>query len=141
MTRSLRVVVAVLLIVTGMVHLNLYAREHYRAIPTVGWLFLLTTISAALLAIATVVRPRPVVEVSAGLFALGVLGGYLLTLYLPRGLFDFKEPGISYSGALSIAVEAGIILVLSIAHWRRGGRRRVPTSHDAASSENRTSRP
>jgi hypothetical protein len=140
MTRSRRVAAAVLLIVTGVVHLNLYVREHYRAIPTVGWLFLLTAISAALLALALVVRPRLVVEVSAGLFALGVLGGYLLTLYLPKGLFDFKEPGISYSGAVSIAAEAGIILVLASAHWRHGGHRRVPTTHYATPKEKRASR-
>jgi hypothetical protein len=130
MTRFLRVAAAVLLVVTGLVHLNLYVREHYRAIPTVGWLFLLTVISAALLAVALVAHPKPIVDVSAGLFALSVIGGYLLTLYLPKGLFDFKEPGISYSGAVSIAAEAGVVLVLAIAYWRRRGHQRVPADHD-----------
>ena len=119
MARLSRIAASVLLVVIALIHLNLYSREHYRAIPTVGWLFLLTVISAALLAIVEAVHPTWFIDLSAGLFVLGVLGGYLLTLYLPSGLFQFKELGISYSGAISIAAEAGTAVVVGVALWHR----------------------
>lgn len=133
MTASLRSPVhrgatALLLLVIAAVHLNLYAREYYNRIPTVGWLFLLTVISAVALAAGVVVRPGWLTNVSAGLFALGVLGGYLLTLYLPQGLFGFKEPGISYSGAISIGAEIAVaaISLRFVAHQRQQRQRNVP---------------
>jgi hypothetical protein len=101
-----------LLIIAG-IHLNLYAREEYKEIPTVGVLFLLTVISAVLVGIAVAVSSRPAIAAGAVLFALGVLGGYVLTLVLPNGLFSFKEPGVSYSGAASIALE-GVVIVSSL---------------------------
>jgi len=103
---------ALLLLVIAGVHLNLYLGEEYNEIPTVGTLFLLTVISGVVLALAIVALPRLPIEVPAALFAAGVLGGYLLTLLLPQGLFLFKEPGISFSGYVSIAAEA-LTVVLS----------------------------
>ncbi len=112
---------AVLLLVIAGVHLDLYFGQGYRAIPTIGWLFMLTSITSVVLAIAVVVAGRWVLDVSAGLFALGVLGGYVLTLVLPQGLFLFTEPGISLSGAISIAAE-GLVAILSgalmVQWWR-----------------------
>jgi hypothetical protein len=113
MTAWPRVVGAVLLVVIALVHLNLYLREYYRQIPTVGWLFLLTVISAVALAAALFVRPGPVTALAASGFALSVLGGYLLTLWLPNGLFQFKEPGVSYSGVISIVAEVATAVVLA----------------------------
>ncbi|MHB8328517.1 MAG: hypothetical protein ACYDD6_02615 [Acidimicrobiales bacterium] len=119
MPRLPRAIAAALLVVIALVHLNLYAREHYREIPTVGWLFLLTVVSAVALAVGLLVRPGWLVEMSAVLFAAGVVGGYLLTLFLPHGLFEFKEPGVSWSGGLSLAAEVGTMLVLAVSMWRR----------------------
>ncbi len=109
------------LIVVAVVHLNLYLGEGYRHIPTIGWLFLLTVISALGLAAATALSSRPLWALAAGALALGVLGGYVLTLALPMGLFSFREPGISYSGAISIAAEL-LVLVAGSASALAGRR-------------------
>ena len=123
MHRWMRVVSGLLLLVVAAVHLNLYAGEDYDRIPIVGWLFLLTAVSGVLLGAALLfLRPRRESEALAGLFALGVLGGYVLTLVLPDGLFSFKEPGVSYSGFISIAAESVIVLlsVLTLSLGSRG---------------------
>ncbi len=125
MSRVLRATAGIFLIATAIVHLNLYEGEHYRYIPTVGWLFLLTAISAVLIAIGLMIRPGLLMAASGILFSLGVLGGYLLTLYLPGGLFHFKEPGVSYSGFVAIVAETGTAVVLSIAILRE---RHSPTA-------------
>lgn len=102
---------ALLLLVVAAVHLNLYAGEGYRFIPTIGTLFLLTAIFAVVSAAAVVVSSSSSVAAASGLFSLSVLGGYLLTLLLPHGLFGFKEPGVSYAGWISILAEVAIALL------------------------------
>jgi hypothetical protein len=64
------------------------------------------------------------VDASAFVFAAGVLGGYLLTLWLPMGLFKFKEPDVSTSGVIAIVVEVGVMVVagLTALHSLRGVR-------------------
>lgn len=118
---------AVLLFVIADVHLNLYAREDYDRIPTVAWLFLVTVFLAAALGVAVLVRPGRLSDSLAGGFASGVLGAYLLTLYLPDGLFGFKEPGISYSGAVATAAEAAVAVVSlgAFAHRAQADARRA----------------
>lgn len=113
------IVTAILLFVVTAIHLNLYLREDYNKIPTIGWLFLLTAVSGVVLAVGVLVRPRALTEAVAGLFAIGVLGAYLLTLLLPNGLFSFKEPGISYSGLFSIVAESAIVLLSILVLSRR----------------------
>lgn len=117
-----RAVGAALLLLCGGVHLYLYAGEQYHEIPTVGPLFIMTGVVAAVFAVAVVVVRRPLLDLAAAGFALSVLGGYLLTLYLPNGLFLFKEPGVSYSGGLAIFSEVGAAAVLVGTAWL--GRRR-----------------
>jgi hypothetical protein len=121
----LRFAAATLLLVIAAIHLNLYLGEEYNKIPTIGVLFLLTAISATLLAAALLVRPTWLFEASAGVFALGVLGSYLLCLLLPGGLFSFKEPGVAYSGAASIAAEAGTVVISALLIRRRAQRYRT----------------
>lgn len=110
-----RLVGAALLLLTAGVHLYLYAAEQYHFIPTVGPLFIMTGVVAVVLAVAVLVLRRAIVDIAGALFALSVLGGYLLTLYLPNGLFLFKEPGISYSGGLAIFAEVGAAAALLVA--------------------------
>lgn len=115
--------VAALLVVAG-VHLQLYAGEEYARIPTIGWLFLLTVASAVVLAVALLVSRRLIVGLAVSTFAAGVLGGYVLSLLLPSGIFAFKEPGVSYSGACSMGAEAVAVAAgLQLAMAGRGGRR------------------
>jgi hypothetical protein len=118
-----RIGIAVALLAVGGVHLNLYAREEYNKIPTIGWLFLLTAISSLVLAVLIVIRPSLLALVASAGFGFGVLTGYLLSLYLPNGLFLFKELGISYSGGVSIAGEVIVVFGCCASIFRRSNLR------------------
>jgi energy-coupling factor transporter transmembrane protein EcfT len=101
----LRALTVAALVGIGGVHLNLYAGEGYRHIPTIGPLFLLTVVVAFLLAVAVALLRHWLVALVAAGFSFATLGGYVLSLLLPKGIFLFQEPGVSYSGALAIAFE------------------------------------
>ena len=83
-----------LLFATGAMHLDLYLTG-YRTIPTIGWLFLLQIITAFALALAVLVLGllqlpgSRLIALGGGVFALAVLGGYILSVWI--GLFGFKE--------------------------------------------------
>jgi hypothetical protein len=110
------------LVVVGAVHLHLYVAEEYDRIPVIGWLFLLTVIGAFALAAVVLLARSPLAGMGAAGFAAGVLGGYVLSLALPAGIFSFKEAGISYSGAVSIAAELEVLLCgLRSARFARAG--------------------
>lgn len=106
-----RVVIGVALLVIGGIHLILYVHEEYNRIPTIGVLFLLTAASSVVLAGLIFVRPSLLAFMASLGFALAVFAGYLLSLYLPNGLFLFKELEVSYSGGVSICAEAIVAVV------------------------------
>lgn len=128
MKSPVKVVMAFLLVVIAIDHLNLYLREQYHFIPVIGPLFLVATVSGIALAIMVLVRPSALVYLAAGLFALGVLLGYLLALGLPHGIFGFRELIISYSGFISILAELGVagLAGYSLLPRRRAGLSRTP---------------
>lgn len=103
----MRIMGTAALIVIGIVHLNLYAREHYNEIPTIGTLFLLDVIlawlTAMIIALLRVVWMRRYAALAGALLCLGTFAGYIVALVHP--LFGFEEPGISYSGGVAIAAE------------------------------------
>src|ERR1700757_4877992 len=111
-TVILRVAGSGLLIATAAIHLDLYLTG-YRTIPTIGWLFLLQIITAFALALAVLVLgflPVPgsrLVALGGALFALSVLGGYILSVWI--GLFGFKEV------RTTAGIVAGIIEVAAFA--------------------------
>ncbi len=113
------------LVVIGIVHLNLYAREHYDQIPTIGPLFLLDVILAWLTAIAIVaLRSAWIRRITAGMGALlciGTFAGYMVTLVHP--LFGFEEPYVSYSGGVAMAAELAGAACLGL--YALGADRRV----------------
>jgi hypothetical protein len=121
--RSTRWCITVLLSVTGLVHLHLWWQEGYRILPTIGPLFLVAVISAGFIALFTSVQLNWVTATVAACFAAGTLAANIASLLLPRGLFRFKEVGVSYSGAIAIASELGVVAVVGVwAHRRlRGG--------------------
>jgi predicted lipoprotein with Yx(FWY)xxD motif len=82
------IVGAALLVASGAIHLDLYLTG-YRTIPTIGPLFLLQVIAAFVLAAAILITGNWVAEAAGALFAVSVLGGYLLSLWV--GLFGFTE--------------------------------------------------
>jgi predicted lipoprotein with Yx(FWY)xxD motif len=79
---------AALLVASGAIHLDLYLTG-YRTIPTIGPLFLLQVIAAFVLAAAILVTGNWLVAAAGAGFAVSVLGGYLLSLWV--GLFGFTE--------------------------------------------------
>ena len=111
----LRVVGSGLLFATGAIHLDLYLTG-YRTIPTIGWLFLLQVIAAFALGLAVLaipgrfVIPSRVAAAVGALFALSVLGGYLLSVWI--GLFGFKEVSTT-AGIVAGAVEVAAFVVLA----------------------------
>jgi hypothetical protein len=100
------------LITTGAIHLDLYVTG-YRAIPTIGWLFLLQVIVAIGLGVGMLATParraltrRLVAAVGAG-FALATLSGYLLSVWI--GLFGFTEV------RTTAGIVAGVVEIASLA--------------------------
>jgi hypothetical protein len=119
--RVFRAAVVVLLVVISIVHLHLWIGG-YRYIATIGPLFILDVIVAALLSVVVAVRLNLVIAFAAASFAAGTLGANVLSLLLPNGLFHFKEAGVSYSGGFAIASEVGVVALLSVwtyLDWRR----------------------
>jgi predicted lipoprotein with Yx(FWY)xxD motif len=120
-TVLLRVLGSGLLIATAAVHLDLYLTG-YRAIPTIGWLFLLQVIAAfglglAVLAIprrlaAAVLASRLAAAAGAG-FALATLGGYLLSVWI--GLFGFKEVRTGAGIAAGLVEVAAFVVLAALA--------------------------
>ena len=135
--RAVRLGASALLIVISVVHLHLWLGG-YRYLATIGPLFLLDVIFAGLVALVVAVRLNVVVAFGAASLAAGTLGANVLSLLLPKGLFRFKEVGVSYSGGFAIASEAGVVILLATwayLGWRRGAlvarRRPAVPSHTA----------
>jgi predicted lipoprotein with Yx(FWY)xxD motif len=132
----LRVTGSGLLIATGAIHLDLYLTG-YRAIPTIGWLFLLQVIAAFALGLAVLAIPRRLVAIgrlaaAAGAgFALATLGGYLLSVWI--GLFGFKEvrttAGIA-AGVVEVAA-FGVLAALALAPDRISRTAKAPARFPA----------
>jgi predicted lipoprotein with Yx(FWY)xxD motif len=120
---------AALLVASGAIHLDLYLTG-YRSIPTIGPLFLLQVIAAFVLAAAILVTGNWLVAAAGAGFAVSVLGGYLLSLWV--GLFGFTEvrttAGI-VAGIIDVAAFATLALAAAVPGVPRHlnlGRRLVP---------------
>ncbi len=110
-----RVVGGGLLIATAAIHLDLYLTG-YRAIPTIGWLFLLQVVAAfalglAVLSLGGTSGVGRLVAGSGALFAVATLGGYLLSMWV--GLFGFKELRTT-AGIVAAVLEIAAFLVLGM---------------------------
>jgi len=121
--RLLRWGTTALLVVIGLVHLHLW-QDGYRTLPTIGPLFLVAVVSAGFIALFTSVQINWVTAMAAAGFAASTLAANLASLLLPHGLFEFKQVGVSYSGAIAIASEVAVVgLFVMWAHGRpRSGR-------------------
>ena len=106
---ALRLTGAGLLIATGAIHLDLYLTG-YRTVPTIGWLFLLQVIAAFVLAAGVLLGSR-LAAAGGALFALGTLGGYLLSIWF--GLFNFREVRTT-AGIVAGVIEVAAFAVLAL---------------------------
>jgi predicted lipoprotein with Yx(FWY)xxD motif len=98
-----------LLAAAGAIHLDLYLTG-YRSIPTIGWLFLLQTITAFGLAILIAVSRNWLVSAAGAIFVLSTLGGYLLSVWI--GLFGFTEVRTT-AGIVAGVIEVGAFAALA----------------------------
>jgi len=122
---------AVLLAVTGAIHLDLYLTG-YRDIPTIGPLFLLQIIVAFALAVAVALVPGVLAAAAGAGFAIATLGGYLLTVWV--GLFGFQEVRTT-AGLVAGLVEVaafGVLAYVALASLRDGAGRGLPGGTAAA---------
>jgi predicted lipoprotein with Yx(FWY)xxD motif len=114
----LRVAGALLLLVSAGIHLALYVTG-YRAIPTIGWLFLVQFIVAFVLAAGALVTHSRLVAIAGAGLALSTLGAYLLAVH--TGLFGYKEirtrAGIA-AGLIEVAAFATLMLAAVITNAR-----------------------
>jgi hypothetical protein len=112
------------LLAVGVDHLQQYKAESYSAIPTIGTLFLLNFISAAVLAVGLTAPlerlPGRVGRLAIPLLAAGGIGlavGSLAGVIVSEstGLFGFMETGYRSAIVVSISLEVATILLL-LAH-------------------------
>jgi hypothetical protein len=126
---------AVALLAVGIDHIEQYYVDHYRAVPTIGTLFLLDFVLALLVSVCLVAPARRIAGRFAGrvvtLLAIGgiaIAGGTLAGLLISEngGLFGFMEHGYRGAIVLSIAFDVaavnflGAFLVLRAATVRGG---------------------
>lgn len=120
--RATRFSGALALLAVGAIHLQQYAGSGYDQIPTIGPLFLLNTVSCALIGIGLLL---PVERWLAARRADGVIGLLaaagaliallsLIALFISETstLFGFSEDGFRTAIVASIATEVAVILLL-----------------------------
>jgi hypothetical protein len=114
---------ALALLAVGLDHLQQYAVDSYSVIPTIGTLFLLNFISAAVLAVGLVAPVQrlpgragrvavPVLSAGGIGVALGSLAGVIVSESV--GLFGFMETGYRGAIVVSIALEVATIVLLCV---------------------------
>ncbi len=117
-----RLIGALALLATGGIHLEQYIVDDYRAIPTIGPLFLLNFIGGTILGLyflvparAHVGRRRSLVDWVAALsgWALGAGGLVALLISEHTPLFGFMEHGYRLEIVIAIVAEAVTIVALS----------------------------
>jgi predicted lipoprotein with Yx(FWY)xxD motif len=119
--RRLHAAGALLLAVSGCIHLELYLTG-YRSIPTIGWLFLAQAIAAFALTAAVLVTRSWLAAAASAVFALFTLGAYLAAVWV--GLFGFKEIR-TRAGIAAGLIEVAAFGVLALAAITAGPERRA----------------
>jgi hypothetical protein len=136
----LRLAGALLLAAIAWVHADLWF-QGYRDFPTIGWLFAVDVVGAAVLALAVLVAPRrslPLVALAGAALAAGTAAGLLVTTQVE--VFGFQESLEAQHARLSLWLEAAatvVLLALAGLSVRRRNPRRV---HTAAGTGARTTR-
>jgi hypothetical protein len=121
-TWVLRYLGALALLLVGVDHIEQYYVDSYRAVPTIGTLFLLNFVSALLVSVCLVAPLRRIAGRFAGsvvtLLAIGgiaIAGGTLAGLLISEhgGLFGFMEQGYRGAIVLSIAFDVAAVTFLA----------------------------
>jgi hypothetical protein len=121
-TWILRYLGALSLLAVGVDHIEQYYVDYYRAVPTIGTLFLLNFVSALLVSICLVAPLRRITGRFAGrvvtflaIAGIGIAGGTLAGLLISEngGLFGFMEVG--YRGAIVLSIVFDVAAVTFLA--------------------------
>jgi hypothetical protein len=131
---------ALALLAVGIDHIEQYYVDYYRAVPTIGTLFVLNFVSALLVSLCLVAPVRRIAGRFAGrvltLLALGgiaIAGGTLAGLLISEngGLFGFMEQGYRGAIVLSIVFDVAAVAFLAAFLALRAAARRgaVPRPH------------
>lgn len=120
-TSLLRYLGALALLAVGVDHIEQYYVDYYRAVPTIGTLFLLNFVSALVVALGLMAPVRLIaggfadrLRTLLALSGIGIAGGTLAGLFVSEngGLFGFTEVGYRGAIVLSIVLEATTVVLL-----------------------------
>jgi hypothetical protein len=106
---------AALMVWSAYIHFHLWDSVGYRAIHIIGTLFVVQSIAGLLLGIGVAAVRRVWVAILGIGFALSTMGGFLLTVSLPKGLFNFKESWLAPFAKEAFMIEVAITVVLAVA--------------------------
>ncbi len=130
--RVMRVLGALAVLAVGAVHLQQYAGGGYNAVPTIGPLFLLNGIAAAVIGVALLAPwerwlSSRTADAAVGVLAVGgvtIAVGALIALFISEAssLFGFSEHGYDSAIVTAIAAEAATILLLAPVAMKALGR-------------------
>ena len=121
--RVMRFLGAIAVLAVGAVHLQQYIGADYRAIPTIGPLFLLNAISSAVIGVGLLVPFERVLrgrraQLTAGVLAAGGIAialGSLVALFISESgsLFGFSESGYRPVVVIAIIAEVATVVLLA----------------------------
>lgn len=121
--KAMRLAGALAVLGVGAVHLQQYLGNGYQTVPTIGPLFLLNAIAAAIVGVALLMPFGRLLasrsaDAAVGLLAAGgvtISAASLVALFISEtsSLFGFSEGGYRPIIVLTIAVEAAAILLLT----------------------------
>jgi hypothetical protein len=108
--RLTRSFAAVLILVGGLVHLDLW-NNGYRTIPKIGVLFMANFMASAVLVAGVMASRRATVALAGIGFAAGSLGAFVLSRTV--GIFGFTDVGWNAHATYTVASELGAIVLLA----------------------------
>jgi len=124
-TRSasvMRCLGALALLAVGIDHIQQYYADYYRAVPTIGTLFLLNFVSALVVGLALLAplrrfapRVAPRLLTVLALSGIAIAAGSLAALFISEssGLFGFMEVGYRGAIVLTIVLESATVVLLT----------------------------
>jgi hypothetical protein len=130
---------ALLVLWSAYIHFHLWDETNgYRHIATIGPLFLAQSIGGLVVAIVIVAVRRVWAAIVGIGFAASTAVGFLLTVGLTKGLFNFKESWAAPFAGLALTVEIAAFVVLLVAgslclFGSAGATRSAPASVGASS--------
>jgi hypothetical protein len=110
------VVGGLLVLWSAYIHFHLWGEtDGYRQISIIGPLFLVQSIGGLILGLLVIGVRRLWTAIAGAGFGISTLIGFLLTVGLPKGLFNFKESWLAPFAKQAFGIEIAITVVLLLA--------------------------